>query len=491
MFTKKYSLNLKTKIFASKYFSKIILFTIVLIDTSCNKTSKNEDDLIVFENKIETGQLPYISVISDEMIQNEPKVPGDIYIKENDSITHSSPIGIEYRGSTSFRLTDKKSYGFEIWDENNEDSEMEIFNFPGEEDWILMGHVFRSNDQRVFDPSLMHHYIGYELSRSIGMYASRSKFVELEVNGDYKGVYILMEKLKRDKNRIDIKKLKEDITGGYILKIDKTAGGDVIEGIQPLSYFENNWDDDARYSESISFRSDYDINGVKLSFPPFNSPYHLGQYLETYFLYEYPKADDITEDQKLYIQNYIKDFENSLFNIDNTSGDRDSNNFIEIDSFVDYFILNELTGNIDAYRLSTYMHKNRGGKLKMGPIWDLNIGYNRQDRVPFTDWIANYNEYVSRDAWMVPFWWKVFLGDDYFKKRLKERWTQYRANQFSDQTILNLIQDTADYLIENGSIERNYERWSGISIDYLQVIDALKNHLQDRLLWMDQKINSM
>ena len=89
--------------------------------------------------------------------------------------------------------------------------------------------------------------------------------------------------------------------------------------------------------------------------------------------------------------------------------------------------------------MSTYMHKNRGGKLKMGPIWDLNIGYNRQDRVPFTDWIANYNQYVPRDAWMVPFWWKVFLGDDYFKQRLKERWTQYRSNQFSNQKVLNLV----------------------------------------------------
>jgi hypothetical protein len=83
------------------------------------------------------------------------------------------------------------------------------------------------------------------------------------------------------------------------------------------------------------------------------------------------------------------------------------------------------------------------------------------------------------------------LGDDYFKQRLKERWTQYRSNQFSNQTVLNLVQETADYLIENGSIDRNYQRWIGISIDYLQVIDALKSHLQDRLLWMDQKINSM
>ena len=129
-------------------------------------------------------------------------------------------------------------------------------------------------------------------------------------------------------------------------RIPVLEDGDVINVDQPLSYFENNWDDDAKYSESISFRSDYDINGVKIIFPPFNPPYHLGQYLETYFLYEYPKAEDIAEDQKQYIQNYIRDFENSLFNIDNTASDRDYNNYIDIDSFVDYFILNELTGNI-------------------------------------------------------------------------------------------------------------------------------------------------
>ena len=64
--------------------------------------------------------------------------------------------------------------------------------------------------------------------------------------------------------------------------------------------------------------------------------------------------------------------------------------------------MNELAGNIDAYRISTFLHKPRGGKLRFGPIWDLNIGYGRQGRVPWTDWIANYNDYVSQDAWMVP-----------------------------------------------------------------------------------------
>ena len=108
----------------------------------------------------------------------------------------------------------------------------------------------------------MYHHFGYQLFRKMGRYASRSKFVELEINGEYQGIYMFMEKLKRDKNRINIKKLEptdtdaESITGGYILKIDKTAGGDLNIN-QPLSYFQSNWDDDARYTENISFRSKY------------------------------------------------------------------------------------------------------------------------------------------------------------------------------------------------------------------------------------------
>ena len=181
-----------------------------------------------------------------------------------------------------------------------------------------MGHVHRASDNRIFDPTLMHHYLGYKLYRSMGNYASRSKYVELEINNSYQGVYVFMEKLKRDSNRLDLNKLKpsendgENLTGGYILKIDKTSGGDVAANA-PLEYYEDNWADDARYSEFLSFRSQYDIFGNILSNEPFGPPYHLQQYLETYFLYEHPKAEDITPQQKKYIQTYIRDFETWLF----------------------------------------------------------------------------------------------------------------------------------------------------------------------------------
>ncbi len=473
-------------------FLSVLLFLVLLL--SCGKDPATNPSLATPPD-LDTGALPYIRITTDVSIENEPKVPGDMAVFENQSLSFSSPIGIEYRGSTSFRLSDKKSYGIETWDENNQDVNESILGFPEEEDWILNGHVFRSSNNTLFDPTLMHHYIGYEMYRSMGRYASRSKFVEVEINQNYMGTYVFMEKLKRDNDRIDIAKMTAadnelpNVTGGYILKIDKTSGGDVAPN-EPLAYYYDNWADDARYSEAISFRSNYDIYGNILNTPAFDPPYHSGQFLETYFLYEYPKSDEITTAQKQYIQTFIHDFETALLQDDFTSDQRSYTQFIDLDSFVDFFIINEITGNIDGYRISTYLHKDRDTKLKMGPIWDLNIGYNRQNRVPFTDWIANYNNYVDRDAWMVPFWWPRLLQDPVFQQRLKLRWQALRSNQLSTSTVLGLVQSTADYLVDNGAIERNYERWNGIAVDYNQSIEELKNYLDNRLSWMDQQINA-
>ena len=173
---------------------------------------------------------------------------------------------------------------------------------------------------------------------------------------------------------------------------------------------------------------------------------------------------------------------------DFSSDNRTYTQYIDLDSFVDFFIINEITGNVDGYRLSTYLHKDRGEKLKMGPIWDLNIGYNRQDRVPVTDWIANYNTYVSQDPWMVPFWWPRLLQDPIFRQKLKQRWQGLRQNEFSTLRVLDRVQSTADYLIENGAIERNYQRWSGIFVDYTESVNGLKAYLENRLLWIDQQV---
>ncbi len=138
--------------------------------------------------------------------------------------------------------------------------------------------------------------------------------------------------------------------------------------------------------------------------------------------------------------------------------------------------------------MSTYLHKARGGKLKMGPVWDLNIGYGTGGRVPVNDWIINYNTYVTNDAWMVPFWWKRLMEDPQFKTELKTRWVELRANVLSTSKVIELTSNTANYLIVNNAILRNYTKWTGINFDYNSGVNELKTYLTNRLSWMDSKI---
>ena len=473
-----------------KYVFRLIFFLLLL---SCSKEYNDPSTGDAVKFAVETGdsKIPYIQIKTKGQILNEPKVSAEMnYFIDKVSVL-KTPIGIEYRGSTSFRISDKKSYGFETRDDSGNETDLEIGGFPAESDWILTGDVFKGSDNIIFDPTLMHHYVGYQLFAGMGNYASRCKFVELEVNGVYQGVYILMEKLKRGPDRINVEKLlpsdidSSTITGGYILKIDKTAGSDV-PGIHPPEYYLNNWDDDLRYTEHNSFRSKYDIFSRLMTTMPFGSTNN--KYLETYFLYEYPDADVINSAQKTYIQNYLDGFEKALLSDDFSTDKRTYTDYIDRKSFIDFFIINEVCGNIDGYRLSTYMHKSRGGKLEMGPVWDLNIGYDMQYRVPSNDWIINYNNYVTSDAWMVPFWWRRLMDDPQFRSELKVRWTELRANVLSTPAVLNLTNETADYLTMNNAIIRNYVKWTGISFNYQGSVNVMNTWLRSRLEWMDSKI---
>ncbi len=469
---------------------------LVLVLCSCQKEDPaGPDGEETFA--VETGNsvIPYLKIETrGREIINEPKIPAELTIYLRQKQVQQTPVGIEYRGSTSFRISDKKSFGIETWDEEGNDIDVSFFDFPPEEDFILSGHIVNLKDRYVFDRTLIYNYLGYNIFREMGCYASRTEFVELEINGEYQGLYVFMEKLKREDHRIAIEKMDpgdEDslsITGGYILKIDKTAGGESAAD-QPLAYYLSNWEDDARYTPEISFRSAYDIYGEPLDLEPFGPPYHSGQYLETYFLYEEPDADQITPAQKAYIREYIHRFETALLTDDFTSDRRTYTDYVELSSFVDYFILNELVRNVDGYRLSTFLVKDRGGKLRMGPVWDLDIGYDSGGRIPWDGWVIDYNEYVDRDAWMMPFWWPRLMEDPLFRDALRERWSTLRAGVLSNESVLSLVDEASDYLIDNGAVERNYHRWDqGIGVDYPSSIGNLKRFLGERLLWMDSRI---
>jgi len=256
------------------------------------------DDEIIFPSM-------YITTFNNQEIVDDPKIDAELSVVEEQTQLKYN-IGIEIRGSSS-QMFPKKSYGFETkTDDYSDDLDVSLGGFPEEEDWILYGPYS--------DKSLIRNKLTFDLSNSIGYKASKVKFYNLFINNDFKGLYLLMEKIKRDENRVDITKIEDDnVEGGYILKIDKptSEGGDC----------------NTCYENSFSFRSSFDTNGNQSSDS------------EIYFIYDYPKPKNITNDQKEYIYNIINNFESILSSDDFDDPETGYQSIIDIDSFIDFFII--------------------------------------------------------------------------------------------------------------------------------------------------------
>ena len=179
-----------------------------------------------------SSNLPIVILDTEgQDIPDEPKITARMQIIDNGPNTRNSVldtptgydgfIGIELRGSSS-QAFPKKQYGVETRDEAGDNLNVSLLGMPEENDWVLYAPYS--------DKSLMRNVLAYELARRMGRYASRTRFVEVVLNGDYQGVYVLMEKIKRDRNRVDINNLKEDeisgddLTGGYLIRIDRRDG---------------------------------------------------------------------------------------------------------------------------------------------------------------------------------------------------------------------------------------------------------------------------
>ena len=434
---------------------------------SCNKEGTKIGNELITPDVILGPPLPLMKIqTGNQNIVDEPKIPGSLQIYQEELLIEEHLIGIEIRGSSS-QMFDKKSYGFETWDEMGEDLNASLGGFPEEEDWILYGPYS--------DKSLVRNVLIFELSNNMGQYASKTKFYELEINEIFQGTYVLMEKIKRDRNRVDISKNKvEDITGGYIIKIDKPTG-------------DGDW-----YDENIAFASQYNTTGVLVDTGNIN------------FLYEYPKADDINEEQKKYIQDYIHLFETALISEDFESIENGYSQFIDLDSFIDFFILNEFSKNPDGFRLSTYLHKEKGGKLKMGPIWDFNLAFgnvNYCDGDSPYGWAHRFNDICSGDNWQVPFWWNRFLDDPEYVSLLKERWAILRSEILSSDTVSGRLRELQENLKGSSAIDKNFGKWlilgkyiwpnKFIGDSYDSEINYLEEWINERFDWLDQNINEL
>lgn len=373
---------------------------------------------------------------------------------------YNGNIAIEIRGSWS-QTFPQQQYGFETLDAANIEADTMVLGMPAQSDWILYAPY---NDK-----TCMRNVLAYDIANKTGHYASRTRFCELIINNDYLGIYVLEEKVKRDSNRVDVSKLLptdtagNDITGGYIVKIDKTTGA----------------------GGSAGWSSKYDgVPGTKIQ-----------------FLYEYPSSVKIVAKQKAYIQAYVDSFERALFSPWFLNTDSGYKNYIDVQSFVDYFILNETCKNVDAYRISTFLYKKKntkGGKLFVGPAWDYNIAFWNADYCEgylTTGWQYQYNNICgSQGGDNVPFWWTKMLQDPIYTDILKCRWAQLRQSTLHTDTLLNLI-DTMAMLLDE-SKDRHFTRWpvlgtvlwanpQPVANDYAGEISNMKTWIQQRLIWLD------
>jgi hypothetical protein len=361
--------------------------------------------------------------------------------------------GIKTRGRSTAG-SPKKSYGLEIWDATNSDQDVSILGLPAESDWILYAPY-------AYDRALINNAFIFELSRRIGRYAVRTRFVEVFVNNrrdsvsmqDYAGLYILMEKIKRGPERVDVQKLDpwdigdSTISGGYMLKIDRPDAGD------------------------SGFRT---ARG--------NPTYGDGT-----FCFVTPKEDEIPEAQSRWIRAYLDAFENALYGPRFADPVEGYARFIDAASFIDHNLLNMLAMNVDALRLSTHLHKTRDGKLEMGPIWDfdraLNSADGRDDNPERWHGSGDGTDYLGY------IWWERLFQDPVFWQRYRDRWNALRKGPFSDDQIQALIDSMVKEIREAQA--RNQARWPDRSPrygGYDQEMAAFKSWLMRRMAWVDSQL---
>jgi hypothetical protein len=371
-----------------------------------------------------------------------------------DSPNFVGKAAIHIRGSSSQQFP-KKQFRLKLEDDQGNQVAVPLLGLPKDADW----HMYAPYD----DKTLMRDVISYRWSNLIGTYAPRSRYFELYLstssNGkvrasDYLGVYVLLERIKRSKDRVDVEKLyrsytqEPEITGGYILKKDRPGPGD-IGLITP-------------HGQTLYFVSP-DEGELKLA-----------------------------PEQHRYITKFFSQMDSALYGVNFKNPDTGYKAWIDVPAFIDHHIMVELTKNIDGFRLSTFMFKDREGKLHMGPIWDYNLCLGN----------ANYNDGWKPDGWYYrllgdgdyPFYPRLFQDPD-FAARYRTRWIEIRKNFFHVDTLRGQIDETAQLLAEAEA--RDNKKWQTLGVyvwpnqfigkTYPEEINWMKDWVSARVEWMDSQ----
>ena len=354
---------------------------------------------------------------------------------------------IKYRGASSYSKFDKKQYRIKFF-KNKKDSakKVSLAGMGANSEWVLNGPYL--------DKTLIRNKLVYDLARELNGWAPDTRFVELFVDGEYQGVYLAVEPVTNGESRLRLSEFGL-LSGETAYIVSRDRNNTESEELET-------WGKTAGYTN--------------------NSLY-----------IRYPSKNKITEKQKAYIQKDISEFEQVLYGKNFSDKRFGYQAYIDMDNWVDYFIINEFSMNYDAGNLSTYIYKELGGKLQLA-VWDFNNGFdNYQGSRKSTDIL-----HTVKNSWIEKLW-----QDKNFRDRVCERYVQLRKTTLSEEHISEKI---ASYQEELGdAVDRNFKVWGysfseallagttkeGTPRDlgsYEEAMKQLTDTIRERLAYLDKEL---
>ena len=370
--------------------------------------------------------------------------------KLNNQESVKSKSLIRYRGNSS-RFFDKKSYSINLINEDGSENKQELAGMAKHDEWVLNGPFL--------DRSLLRNYLCLNISGEIMEYSPNVRYCELFVDGKYQGLYLLMESISRGEGRLNISKPEKnsDITS-FIVRWDRAGKGEFE--LDNYTYY--------------TYKSDVSALDVV-----------------------YPGSTLMTQGRHEYINEQISKVEKTLYSYDLWDDDKGYKQYLDINAFAEYFVINEFFRNVDAGRFSTFYYKDVRGKIKP-VVWDFNNSANN-----YIDYVWDESGFSMQNA---P-WFSQLLKDKEFVDLVIEKYKKLRKNVLSEEYLINYIDETNTWL--GDSIKRNDEVWGYVydlnnynETNFLtpvernvtsheEAVEQLKEFIIKRGNWLDDNIESL
>ncbi|MDE6313947.1 MAG: CotH kinase family protein [Lachnospiraceae bacterium] len=354
--------------------------------------------------------------------QGQDRIVAEMEVRDKKNSWHNLEDKADYKGNitihirgNSSRNFDKKSYRIELLKDGS-DVKKEKESIAG----MNKGSSYILNGP-FLDKTLIRNYMWMNISGQLLKYTPDVRFCELTLDGEYQGLYVLMEPIEVSEERVALSEYTSgDPVLSYIIHLEtKTEPQLSIEEF-------------AFYTRRLEEKGRYEIT--------------------------YPKEIYLTESVKDYIVTDFSEIEQVIYSYEAGSDDEFYLDYIDEDSFVDYYIINELVGNSDAFLASTYFYKDARGKLHIGPVWDFN------------NCLDNFFYELPAEEFIVSErgWYSQLMKSKRFVNKVLSRYKKLRQGILSDKYLTDYIHETEQWM--GSAIDRNFQVW-GYSFDYTKLTE--------------------